>query len=304
MIYGKDKALEMARSLLPSTRRKGARDDKAEITRASRHNVNVELHRTAIDPEYYDDSSTDFEQDTNHQISYVVRDRRSGDKTAAFERWSEAITKDVDQDSRLTHVKSLVPGGIIGDHAISHLEWKKHFASRAKLQLDENIELNRKEKRIKSRYGKTQNKVKRMTRAEEIKALHKIVEDGRLHRELNQYVVTHSHYLMPSMSESTRVYNEDLQRWETRYKTVYLTYPAGTTKRVGQRKLLGMHDIEKFLDDVQKSSNQNERVYIKGKWYANPDYRGNAYSAVKTFLMAVHTNKKIPKKLDNLYYWY
>src|ERR1041385_8948012 len=102
MIYGKSKARDMGRSLLPSTRAKGARDDKAAVKRTNRHGIRQELHKDTVDPDYYDDCNTDFESDTNHEIREVVYDRRNGDKTGPFERWSEAVTKDIDQDSRLT----------------------------------------------------------------------------------------------------------------------------------------------------------------------------------------------------------
>lgn len=109
MIYGKDKALEMARSLLPSTRSKGARNNKNNIKRNARRQIREELHKVAIDPDYYDDSSVDFESYPEHELRQVVYDRRSGDKPHPFERWAEAITNDIDQDSRLSHIKSLIP---------------------------------------------------------------------------------------------------------------------------------------------------------------------------------------------------
>lgn len=293
MIYGKNKALDMSRSLLPSTRGKGAREDKNDLKRAVRHSIRNELHKATIDPEYYDDCSTDFEAYPDHDISEVVWERRQGDKTHPFERWAEAITKKVDQDSRLTYVKSLVPEGVIGDHALSHLEWKEHFASRAEKDLDENIRLNRQENRINNRFEKPAKKY--FTHEERIELLHKIIEDGRLHRELNKFMDEHSGRPWPTETERSRVFNEVTNQWEIKVKTIHLSFPPNTKR--GIRKLLGIHDIENYLKDISNLYRQPPIIEIDGKRYSNPQSFERANHALDTFLEALYNKKPVPRRL-------
>ncbi len=295
MIYGKDKAIEMARSLLPSTRGKGAKDSKNIIKRTARHNIREELHMVAIDPDYYDDCSTDFNAYPEHELREVVYDRRGGDKTHPFERWAEAITKGVEQDSRLTFVKSLVPEGVIGDHAISHLKWKDHFASQAKKELEANIRQYRLER------GKKNSQ--KLTHEEEVSLLRKIVEDGLLHRELNKFVSYNAYRKTASETRRVQEYNDETKLWIVQYKTFNLDFPPGTP-RTHVRKLLGLHDIENYLNDVKKSWRLPSIITINGERYSNPDAFENAYASVRTFLLAVRDHNPLPKRLPaNLYYY-
>lgn len=293
MIYGKSKALNMSRSLLPSTRSKGARDDKAAVKRATRHNIRTELHKVAVDPDYYDESHTDFAAYPEHEIREVVYERRVADKTGPFERWAAAITEDVNQDSRLTYVKSLVPEGVIGDHAISHLEWKTHFASKAELRLKENIQLNREEGRIRNRYSK-KKPVKRLSYDEEIAVLRKIIEDSWLHRELNKFMGFKVTHRRPTETVKREVLNKETGEMETRWVSVYLPFPPGVEFHT-PRKLLGTHDIETFYDDVRHGWREPEIIVINGKRYSNPKAFHRGYDALYAFLDAVHNKKKLPK---------
>lgn len=302
MIYGKDKALTMARSLLPS-RSYGSRTDKAELKRAARHSIRQELHKLIVDPDYYDDSWVDYDAYPEHDIREVVYDRRGADKTHPFERWAEAITKDVNQDSRLTHIKSLVPEGVIGDHAITHLEWKDHFSTEAELQLEENIRLNREEGKIRNRY--TRNKPeKHLTYEEEIAVLRKIVEDGRLHRDLNSFMGAKTNRRRPTESVRREFKNEETGEYEFKYVSVYLPFPPSTVKIDGPRKLLGMHDVETFYKDVRYGFREPEVLHLNGNRYANPKAFRGGYEALYAFLSAVHYKKKLPRALPFSSYLY
>jgi len=301
MVYGKNKARNMGRSLLPSTRSKGARDDKAAVKRTARHNIREELDKVALDPDYYDDANTDFEADTNHEIREVVHDRRNGDKTGPFERWSVAITKKVDQDSRLTYVKSILPKGVIGDHALTHIEWKDHFSTRAELELEKNIKLNREEGRTRNRYAKKKAN-RRLTRDEEVDTLRKIVEDGRLHRELNKFMSANVGRRFPAETVRERVFNEITQQWEIKYRSVYFDFPPGA-KFGGIRKLLGMHDIETYYDDIRNGWKEPDLLVIDGIRYANPKAHKNGYSALVEFLEAVYHKKKLPHSVSLNHYY-
>lgn len=294
MIYGKDKALNMGRSLLPSTRRKGSRDDKTAVKRITRHNIRQELHRLARDPDDYDDSLADFESYPDYEIRQVVNERRNGDKTAPFERWAEAITKNVDQDSRLTYVKSLLPDGMIGEHALTHIQWKDHFSTYAELQLEENIRLNAIDKRKKEHY---------LERDEIIGLLYKIIEDGRLHRELNRFMASHAGHRYPSETIRERVFNEITMKWENKWHSAYFSFPPGV-KLTGPRKLLGMHDIDAYYNDIRNGWREPSIIIVDGKRYANPKAFENAYRALCTFLEAVRDKQPIPRHLlPNKYYY-
>ena len=138
MYYGKDKALQMGRSLLPSKRRKTARKERRTAhgtVRAVERGVVSALARTDWSDEecgqdadaYAAEALGDAERWRAHDIRNMVRDRRSADKTAPFEAWAEEITKGLDLEDRLSAVKAVVPKNLIGWHAISHIEWKEHF---------------------------------------------------------------------------------------------------------------------------------------------------------------------------------
>lgn len=297
MIYGKDKAKNMSRSILPSTRSSGAGFDKAKAKRATRHSVKTELQRTTIDPDYYDETDTDFEEDAN--VSRIVNDRRGGDKTAPLQRWAKAITKKVDRDSRLSHVKSLLPENVIGEHALGHVKGDDHFSSRAKIILDKNKELNRQDK-----YAAINVAEKRLTHDEQVATLRKIVEDGRLHRELNKFAdrMAWQYYKpRPTIAEMKSVFNEQTQKVEKKYVYVELPYPPGKVNTANGRKLLGLHDIETFLSDIKKSQYNSDRLYIDGKWYANPEHQPGIYQSVQTFLDAVFNKQPLPRKPNNKY---
>ena len=293
MIYGKDKALDMGRSLLPSTRRKGTRVDKAAVKRTTRHNIRQELHKLTYEPDHYDDSPIDFEAYPDHEIHQVVQERRGGDKTAPFERWAKAVTRNIDQDSRLTYIKSLLPNGIIGDHALTHIQWKDDFSTRAELQLEENIRLNAIDNRKKHM----------LERNEAIEILRKVVEDGRFHRDLNKFMASHASRRLPSETIRERIFNEATMQWEIKWRSVYFSFPPGV-KFNGPRKLLGMHDIITYYDDIRNSWRQPVIIVIDDKRYANPKAFENGYRALCVFLEAIRDKKSIPRHIPSGSYHY
>lgn len=125
MYYGKDKSRQMGRSILPSARRKGAREDLAAVKRKNRTNIRQALKK--IDPFEPDDFEADLNFYPDHEINYIRRDRRAADKLAHFERWAEKITAHLPTEERLGAMKAKLPPGLIGDHAMSHLENREHF---------------------------------------------------------------------------------------------------------------------------------------------------------------------------------
>lgn len=126
MTYGKDKIRDMTESLLPSTHRKGARDDRRNIHKKNRRRVNTDLNQ--YEDDYLPIERRDLFEDNHTDIRYVMYDRRNGDKVAPFIRWATAITAHLnDPEDRYNYVKRLVPDNLIGRHALTHIEFMEEF---------------------------------------------------------------------------------------------------------------------------------------------------------------------------------
>ncbi|MCP3105268.1 hypothetical protein LZ198_41010 [Myxococcus sp. K15C18031901] len=126
MLHGDEKVREMSRSILPSTRRDEARQNRARVTRESRRASRTRLAALVRDPERWDDTP-DLEDDTTQEMAYVVHRRRNGDKVNPFIRWARKQTQQTPRDSRLSQMRGLLPRGLIGDHAYLHLDSDDHF---------------------------------------------------------------------------------------------------------------------------------------------------------------------------------
>ncbi|XXF78951.1 hypothetical protein P2318_04120 [Myxococcaceae bacterium GXIMD 01537] len=122
MIHGEHKARDMARSLLPSTWRKGARRTRANIHRSARRIAREELSWLTDDPEAREVFHlTEVDKIEALEVSGLVWVRRGGDKVNPFIRWATATTRHLPQESRLSHVRGVLPNGVIGEHAVDHL---------------------------------------------------------------------------------------------------------------------------------------------------------------------------------------
>lgn len=126
MVYGKEKARDMSRSLLPSRNREAARHARVLVHRSARRQSRVELALLARDPESFEDVAG-LDADGTREIREMVELRRGGDKLSPFIRWARAITRRMPQHNRMGHLRSLVPRGVIGDHAMLHLSHRKDF---------------------------------------------------------------------------------------------------------------------------------------------------------------------------------
>jgi hypothetical protein len=133
MLYKHNKVKQMLRSILPSTRSKAARDDKAASHRANRTNVRQACRKwqseVSLDDNYDADDSdlvmqlNSFDLKRKSEICYLVSDRRRADKTNHFVRWAEALTADTD-DVREKYYSFIGHIGgntdLIREHAIGH----------------------------------------------------------------------------------------------------------------------------------------------------------------------------------------
>lgn len=117
------KSRDMARSILPS-RARSTTAHLALTRRANRHAIGQKLsyirRADRADQEDWDDR-WDLRAYPDHEIAMIVRWRRGADKLNHFERWAVQVTKALPVEDRLAHMRAMLPGGLIGDHAMSHL---------------------------------------------------------------------------------------------------------------------------------------------------------------------------------------
>lgn len=122
------KARDMARSVLPSTSRRGARKAKRAVHGGERARLRLALHEVRTTP-HPDDLEVDLHVIDRPAMLDVVGERRSYDKVAPLMRWAEAV---VARDPALTsaspsdrHVffRNVLGVGLVADHALFHLEW-------------------------------------------------------------------------------------------------------------------------------------------------------------------------------------
>jgi hypothetical protein len=118
-----DKNRDMARSILPSTRRTRARHDKAAAHRRERRVSRQELELALDDDDFeWAFSSPRQSREYSAEIKNVVEERRWADKTGPFKRWAEARTRflrsEVDRYFAIRGV--LGRSTVVTDHALGH----------------------------------------------------------------------------------------------------------------------------------------------------------------------------------------
>ncbi|MDP3500028.1 MAG: hypothetical protein Q8S33_06840 [Myxococcales bacterium] len=86
----------------------------------------------SADPDAWDDADGVFD-DSTIEVRAVVWRRRSSDKVNPFIRWATQTTKHLPKPSRLHHLRGVLPKGLIGDHALSHLERHAPFDLRPRI---------------------------------------------------------------------------------------------------------------------------------------------------------------------------
>lgn len=109
----------MARSILPSTWRKAAHA-KQRVKRANRRAVSQAMGRIVEDPSEWDEADGLFDTG-QREVRAIVNQRRGADKVKPFIRWAVKATAELPKESRLDHLRGLLPKGLIGSHALSHL---------------------------------------------------------------------------------------------------------------------------------------------------------------------------------------
>jgi hypothetical protein len=121
----------MQRSILPSTARKAARDDKRAVVHVNRRGNTHRMAKYKGPAGYVEDLWDDGERLTYwpgpHIADYgeIIWGRRNHDKLAHFETWAYERTKHLRPEDRYSKISGLLPNGVIGNHALSHLDFLK-----------------------------------------------------------------------------------------------------------------------------------------------------------------------------------
>ena len=129
MLYGDQKSRQMARSILPSTSHSSAWR-RTHIHRAARHEARASLRHLVTAAEAWDDG-VEFGERHWRTLRSVVQDRRSADKLNPFIRWAAARSQDLAPETRLDSLRGVLPTGLIGDHALDHLQRDRRITPRA-----------------------------------------------------------------------------------------------------------------------------------------------------------------------------
>lgn len=249
-IYGEAKKRDICRSVLPSTKRKGARLDLQQIKQRNRSKVRRELRQIA-QPQAADEVVANYDEasyDLNHypyeDIRSAVYDRREGDKLGALTRWAPHLVEDVRREDRLSKLRSILPDNLIGRHAISHLEYHDDFylpnssrwydwRSYPKLTDDEKAWVRAVE------YAEIERRLKR------------VIERGLLAR-FNKLMHWHDRVRDGWVRET---YNTQTHRHETQYSDHNRGYAwkPNWIQAARHRPLRGAHDICNFIKDAGSS---------------------------------------------------
>ena len=132
MLYGKAKRRQMARSLLPSTRRATAARDLAGLRRGGRRRIRQQLGGLTgeADPvaARWTDSAFDWRAWPEEEIKEAMWARRGHDKLGPFLRWAVEVTRHTEPEERLNALRRLLPPNTIGRHALQHAGFLDHFS--------------------------------------------------------------------------------------------------------------------------------------------------------------------------------
>lgn len=252
MIYGDKKIKNIGRGLLPSTRRKSAKVDKALASRKARRNTKQDLEYADI-----------IERKRKRDMNYMVMERRNGDKLSVL-RWAKAVTKDLTApQDRVDYVKSVLPDNMIGRHALGHVENLPEFdiEDTSKYQIP-----------LSNNFGNTWAERRDIWFDNFEKKLYEVIETGKLKAFNNAIKKTHSihyvdeaKYILPNgntcnawqsgaIKEINYIRGHKI-RVSDRVDHKHV-YGSGTFHWEivpcdhGPRVLLGLHDVVKFIHDV------------------------------------------------------
>lgn len=146
----KDKHRDIARGVLPSTARKGARDNKRHfhsVQRSAQRQANHAIERSlatitddgtiAHDPDLFDDfedpeiydgyaAGTTAPVGWDGTMKYIVQRRRDADKLGPMLAWARATERQKmngwSNEDKMAYFKAVLPDSLQGRHALGHIE--------------------------------------------------------------------------------------------------------------------------------------------------------------------------------------
>ncbi|MBN8469991.1 hypothetical protein JYJ95_26065 [Corallococcus exiguus] len=218
MIHSDEKALQMARSLLPSTARRQARKERTVTNRAARREARLAIVAWLRDGDLDADEPADDVPWRKSEIELMVLDRRRADKVNPFVRWATARVRRMPQDARESYVRGLLPRGLIGDHAWSHLKDTPPFEDPVKRE-------------ARGLHWEHRERLDRKRERDEVASLlHQLLVAPEGHATFNRYLREHATWRRsPSPKKG----------WIPR------------TPPLPHRPLRGVHDVKAFVDSLK-----------------------------------------------------
>ncbi|CAM4495367.1 hypothetical protein [Corallococcus exiguus] len=217
MIHSNEKALQMARSLLPSTARRQARKERTVTNRAARREARLAVVAWLRTGDLDADEPAEVPW-RKHEIELMVLDRRRADKVNPFVRWAAARVRRMPHDAREGYVRGILPKGVIGRHAWSHLEHTPAFEDTVKRE-------------ARAHHWKHREQLARKRERDEVASLLREIlaaPDG--HATFNQYLREHATWRRSPSSK---------KGWIPR------------TPPLPHRPLRGAHDVNAFVDSLK-----------------------------------------------------
>lgn len=123
-----EKIKDMCESVLPSTSRKNAREQRRIAHGADRARERAAL-RGGIGGYRFERMLGDADGRRRNEIGQMVWDRRAADKIAPLVRWARVTVerdpklRDATPEDVLAHFAALLPDNPIGRHALDHIRW-------------------------------------------------------------------------------------------------------------------------------------------------------------------------------------
>lgn len=224
-IWGEQKKRDMARSILPSTKKRSGKM-RREIHKSARGQERI-LMAHVEDEEAWLEEAPNFEgveRARNQETRHFVEIRRGCDKVAPFIRWAERTTKDIPAEDRLSYLKGVLPDSLIGEHAVSHLKWNDHFRDPSN---------NHFFYRTSKSSGKSNTEILKDLLREEI------------------------------LSGSPRDLNLAIKRAHRNRYLHYANSFVVSLGNVAPRTLRGLHDIEDFVRDIYNATRSTHSKIVR-----------------------------------------
>lgn len=146
-----EKYKDMAESVLPSTRRRAAREDRRAIHQRHRAQTTAALDQFRLGGDPID-IEANLRGTPSREIRDFIWDRRSADKVGPLIRWAirrverDPRLRDADVATQLAAFRAVFPNNLIGRHAIDHikwaLQWRADRISRRAAPADRSVDLH------------------------------------------------------------------------------------------------------------------------------------------------------------------